>query len=536
MRVKKFTAPTVPEALALIKQEFGADAIILHQKHHPKPFWGLFGQAYAEVTAGLDESPTPRPQPQPASHKNPYERATRYGQDKVDLSFAPGNDIDRLKAMASTILEKRKRPPTSDEEKLSASPGPITPIKEPSAVPGLEASPPPLTAASFHDFPAPLIPETKSASAPPTGKPGTADSAGDERLARVEEQLAGLASMFETFMKRQEELGANPNQEWLDTLTSRGLTLQLARELVESVEPENHSEEAFREALVQNFPVKGPINLPEESERPKVVLLVGPTGVGKTTTLAKLAASYAYDLDTGEGPAQVVLVTADLYRLGAVEQIKEYAKILQIPLEQAYGPEEVSDCIQRHKEADLILVDTMGSSQRNEDQLGVLTSLAEQCKPCELHLVVSATTKCEDLADVMERFSRINPDALIVTKTDEATSLGSIYCTLQETPLPVSYITTGQMVPEDIEIAESQTLAELILPIAVEDTQATEAEATDSETEDGGTSSALDGDSPSDRGGPVQAGTEFDQGLPTQPLQSPETRSSAEDRETVSHA
>ena len=462
MRVKKFTASSIPEALAQVKQEFGSDAIILHQKSHPKPFLGLFGKAYVEVTAGLDAPETSKPQAN--SRGDSYERAARETKDEVTLSSVPSGDIDRLKAMASTILEKRKRPPTPDEERLSASPKPRVKTH---AASGLDASPPPRSQPPADDSLPPLVPETETlASLTNRAMPGTSDDSNTERLMRVEAQIANLVSTFATFMKRQEELGVNPNQTWLDELTSRGISHELAREIIDAMDEENPSKEAFREELAKRMPVKGPVKLPEETERPKVVLLVGPTGVGKTTTLAKLAASYAYDLETGGGPAQVVLVTADLYRLGAVEQIKEYAKILQIPLEQAYGPDEVADCIQRHKTADLVLVDTMGSSQRNEDQMGVLTTLTEQCRPCEIHLVVSATTKGEDLIDVMEKFSRIEPDGLIVTKTDEATTLGSVFNALQENPLPVSYVTTGQMVPEDIEIADSKMLAELILPAA----------------------------------------------------------------------
>ncbi|HQO34469.1 MAG TPA: hypothetical protein PLG59_07400, partial [bacterium] len=119
--------------------------------------------------------------------------------------------------------------------------------------------------------------------------------------------------------------------------------------------------------------------------------------------------------------------------------------------------------IQRHQDADLILVDTGGTGQRNESQISNLAAIAKACQPVEVHLVVAATTKSCDLRDIVERFQELGPQRLLVTKLDESTAFGNILNAVVASGLPVSYMTTGQMVPEDIEVATSERLADLIL-------------------------------------------------------------------------
>ncbi len=468
MRVKKFTAPTIPEALAAIKQEFGDDAMIMHERVCRKPILGLFGRSYVEITAGLDERaapPGPRfsqqaPGPGLSPH-HPADSAAETALDTTNFGSLPNGDVSKLQEMAREILKKRQIPPHPEADKLWGSPPPIqnaavnTFLK---ASDKTEESFAPLKGPSAY-APAPLLNETVpplvSATAPASG-------ADDDRLARVEEQVSGLCESFKTFIEEQKSTGADAAQSWIDYLTEHGIDPTSARKLTESILPEERTEERVRDAVLASFSTTGPIEIPAETDRPKVVMLVGPTGVGKTTTLAKLAATYALALEPGIEPLRVVLVTADLYRMGAVVQLKEYAKILKTPIEEIYGADEVRDCIARNRDADLLLIDTVGSSQRNEDQLGDLLKLAKSAQPCEVHLVVSATIKDRDMADMVEHFGIVNPDALIVTKVDETTTLGSLYPVLDKARIPISYITTGQIVPEDIEVATPEGLATMI--------------------------------------------------------------------------
>ena len=190
----------------------------------------------------------------------------------------------------------------------------------------------------------------------------------------------------------------------------------------------------------------------------RIVALLGTTGVGKTTTLAKIAAKFVL-----EQRANVALITADTYRISAVEQLKTYSDILELPLEIVYNPPELSAAIERHRNKELILIDTAGRSQHNEYQMRELEEFLRVNPRIEKHLVISATTKYTDAKQIMNKFSQVNPDRIIFTKIDETGSLGMIVNLLNDNRYSLSYITTGQSVPDDIERASSEVLSNLLL-------------------------------------------------------------------------
>lgn len=194
------------------------------------------------------------------------------------------------------------------------------------------------------------------------------------------------------------------------------------------------------------------------SDRPKIVALIGPTGVGKTTTLAKIAARFV--LEEGVSAA---LITADTYRISAVEQLKTYSDILGLPLEIVYSAEALQQAIAKHADKKLILIDTAGRSQFNEYQMKELCDLLAANKAIEKHLVMSSTTKNRDAEEILSRFSPCVPDRIIFTKTDETSSLGLIMNILHKKKVALSYVTNGQSVPDDITPASYEKLAELLL-------------------------------------------------------------------------
>lgn len=194
------------------------------------------------------------------------------------------------------------------------------------------------------------------------------------------------------------------------------------------------------------------------SDKPRIVALVGPTGVGKTTTLAKIAARFV--LEEGVSAA---LITADTYRISAVEQLKTYSDILGLPLEIVYSPEALQQAIAKHADKRLILIDTAGRSQFNEFQMKELCDLLSVSNAIEKHLVMSSTTKNRDAEEILARFSPCVPDRIIFTKTDETSSLGLILNILHKKKVALSYITNGQSVPDDITPASYEKLAELLL-------------------------------------------------------------------------
>jgi flagellar biosynthesis protein FlhF len=192
--------------------------------------------------------------------------------------------------------------------------------------------------------------------------------------------------------------------------------------------------------------------------RPLTVAFVGPTGVGKTTTVAKIAASLK--LRYG---ARVGLITCDTYRIAAVDQLRTYADIIGLPLEIVLAPAQMQQARQRLAELDVILIDTAGRSQNDTGRLGELAAMVQAADPHETHLVLSSTAHEKVLMREAQAFSRVGVDRVVLTKLDEAVGLGAVLRVLRQVGRQVSYLTTGQEVPQHIEAARPGRLAELVL-------------------------------------------------------------------------
>ncbi|MDC7228591.1 MAG: flagellar biosynthesis protein FlhF [Spirochaetales bacterium] len=190
----------------------------------------------------------------------------------------------------------------------------------------------------------------------------------------------------------------------------------------------------------------------------KIIILVGPTGVGKTTTIAKLAALNGLGIK-GEAPKSVRMITIDNYRIGAKGQIQTYGDLMNIPVSCVESVDELRNKLLLYQEADLILVDTMGRSPRDYQNLAQMRELLDTCgKDAEIFLTVSSTTKAGDLNEIFEEFSSFGYDAAVLTKLDETQKLGNVISVLTEHSTPVAYVTDGQGVPQDIERAEVDNL------------------------------------------------------------------------------
>jgi len=191
---------------------------------------------------------------------------------------------------------------------------------------------------------------------------------------------------------------------------------------------------------------------------PTVIIFAGPTGVGKTTTLAKIAAHYSISHNK-----DVALITADTYRIAAVEQLRIYADILSIPLSVIYSENEIKDVINNYWDKELILIDTAGRSHKNKKQLEELKNIIKRVDADEIYLVLSMTASKKNFKEVIDSYSFINNYKLIFTKADEAPSQGVILNTVFYTKQPLSYITTGQSVPDDIEVADIDKIVKNLL-------------------------------------------------------------------------
>jgi flagellar biosynthesis protein FlhF len=228
--------------------------------------------------------------------------------------------------------------------------------------------------------------------------------------------------------------------------------------MTQEVAPANTEKirELLRQELEATIEEIKPIKLKENS--PKVVALVGPTGVGKTTTLAKIAADFSLMKNKKVG-----LITADTYRIAAVDQLKTYSEIIDLPLEVVFTPQELETAVEEFQDRDLILIDTAGRSQNNEIHISELNGFLKKAAIDEVYLVLSCTTKVGDLKKAINVYRELQLDKLILTKADETDSLGIVFEAVNKAEKPISYITVGQDVPEDIESPQAEELVNNIV-------------------------------------------------------------------------
>lgn len=196
-------------------------------------------------------------------------------------------------------------------------------------------------------------------------------------------------------------------------------------------------------------------------KNPKLIFFIGPTGVGKTTTIAKIASKFCV-----EEKKKIALLTADTYRIAAAEQLRTYASILEVPFRVIYTPDEIVQSVAQYNDYDYILVDTSGHSHQNEEQKSAIFDLVQATGEeveKEVFLVVSATTKYKDLVRIADAYKEIKDFKLIFTKLDETTALGNLYNLRLHTGASLSYVTCGQNVPDDISPFNAQSTVKQIL-------------------------------------------------------------------------
>ena len=284
----------------------------------------------------------------------------------------------------------------------------------------------------------------------------------------MQNQLSELQVMVQELCRRSDaprhDLPEELFQLFTDLLDS-DLNEDLARELVERVRTETKGSPGDDLSLVKarlarmieaEVRVSGPIQV--TPGRCRLVALVGPTGVGKTTTIAKLAANYRL-----KEKRRVGLITVDTYRIAAVEQLRTYADIIDLPMQVVSTPREMREAVGRMDNLDMILLDTAGRSPKDEVRIQELRAFLTEADADEVHLVLSSVASARVLEQTAERFAAVGTTSLILTKLDEATGLGNILPLVRTSQLPLSYLTNGQNVPDDIEVAEAMRVARLIL-------------------------------------------------------------------------
>lgn len=398
MEIKTYRAKSMRDALELVRRELGPSAAVLHTREVNSGLLGrvLFGRQYEVAASSAVNVPSRLPA---AAFQAP---AMGYGLTSAGV---PG-DPARSENVEYAPLEADYRARYRDDfrHQVAGQLDELHAMVEKLCERAASAPAHELPEAMFHAFT-------------------------DMIEAEIEESIA------RSWIDRVRE-GRNAH-ELADTLLVKARVAQL---------------------LEDEIKVSGPITI--DADRSRVVALVGPTGVGKTTTIAKLAANYRL-----REKRRVGLITVDTYRVAAVEQLRTYADIIDLPMEVVATPREMREAVARMSHLDLVLMDTAGRSPRDEVKIQELKSMLGEAEPDEVHLVLSSTAGAKSLLATAERFVDVGTTALVLTKLDEASSLGHLVSLVRECRLPVSYLTDGQNVPDDIEVAERRRLAYMLLGI-----------------------------------------------------------------------
>jgi flagellar biosynthesis protein FlhF len=407
MRLRTFEGFDLPDALGRVKEALGSDAVILSTREvRPhKGVFGLFGRARVEVTAAADPGD---------GHRGP-----RLGTSRPE--GRPPADFEAEKAA------RRSAPGSSALFQIGAD---IQVLREEMT-------------ALRHSAPA------------------------EVGLLRSEvaalRNLLGARILADPSAAREipARLGAIAQQ-----LAGRGMDESLAAVLALEEADGSASMNAVARRIRTGGAIGDSTKRPPPEGGPDVHLFVGPTGAGKTTTIAKLAAIHSMGGAPGGSSLaekkRVGLVTLDTYRIAAVEQLKIYARIIGVPVQVASEPEELAAAMERFSGLDLVLIDTAGRNPFRADPAAGLAGIDWKGGRPVVHLVLPATSGAETLLATADRFADIPADCLLFTKIDECVLPGEFLTAAIASRLPVSYVTTGQKVPEDIEVADAEKLAGLL--------------------------------------------------------------------------
>jgi len=427
MQVKRYLAPTFAEALIQAKNELGTDAVIVESKKmRVGGIFGFFGREMTELTVAVDVRPGGRPSPAPQRPAAPAAKPAAPAKAEAAPAAAPAPAPAQLAAQ---------------------------PLATPAA--GEPVAAPVTTQASYASVQAQVEAAQARIAAAQTAQPHTAPN-----LSNLEREMAGLRAAVSRLLEQKGDAAVNLHgfgREVFDTLLARGVDEAHALE-ISQVCPSDHPDgrAVLQRELQRLIGPTAPVEI-KKGQR-KIIALVGPTGVGKTTTLAKLAAHFTLDRGLNVG-----LITSDTFRIAAIEQLRTYADILGVPVYAVDKPEEAGQALIETKEKDLVLVDTGGRNFRDESRMTELRELLAVLRPDETHLVVSLNINPRDAFDALDAFLPLGVNRLTFTKLDETTSPGLMLNLKMRTETPVGYITHGQSVPDDIIPADQADFTKILM-------------------------------------------------------------------------
>ncbi len=407
MRIKRFVGHTLKDATEQMRNDLGPDAVVLNSRNIPRQGQLSFlAKDMFEITAAIDEVAPPR--------RNPYARRAAEAAESATAREAGADEdpVESLKKVARQFQQRAAQVSSSAER--------------------------------------------------PQGSPH-----GDFEQLKVElSEMRGTLSTVVEHLK-YDRMPALPEhlRSLYVALVNQDVDGKLAADLVQSVYASGAdgdrpagpgaAEQAVLDAMAGL--VAAAPEAKTRRRRTHVSALVGPTGVGKTTTVAKLAAINKLLQHRSVG-----LVSADTYRIGAIEQLRTFAAIADIPMEVAYKPAELAAAIKKFRDRDIVFIDTVGRSQRSAKELAELARFMDAAEPDDIHLVLSASTSMKSALDIIDRFRVVKPNRLLFSKLDEAVTLGSLLSVASRDRIPVSYVTTGQTVPDDIVRVDPARFASMV--------------------------------------------------------------------------
>lgn len=454
MTINKYTGKTEEEAMSKVRKELGNAAVIMNVKViKPKGLGGLFKSNTYEVTAAVEDDDVRNnpfvPEEVASAISNSQEKAS--GENESSGFDAVADDAIMLKnafSAVNEVLEKQEdnSMPKQEFEPLSDS-APRTRLIEPTYSKPVGMRP---VVAPIEE---PRVKVTQTVEAPASRANIQPESVSAQTSQpSIDNDNHVFVKMLYNVLLENEVQEKYINQVLED---------------MDKVLQTSHSLDNLLSNVYQKMVLKlgTPSKIMMGSRRPKVVFFIGPTGVGKTTTIAKIASKFKVE----EGK-KVGLITADTYRMAAANQLQTYANILGVPLNVIYSADELLDTVKKqtreNEDLDVILVDTIGFSHRNEEQksdTNKLISALSDYYDSEVYLVLSATTKYKDLIDIADAYMEFTDFNLIFTKLDETNCLGNIFNLKLYTKANLSYLTVGQNVPDDIEIVNAQKLVKQLL-------------------------------------------------------------------------
>jgi flagellar biosynthesis protein FlhF len=441
MQTRTFQAVNMAEAMQLVKSELGPDAMIISsRKERRKGLLGFFTKPVFRIIATVDSAPQRKIAPY---REEAVRQETTRDEFRNSMLEPLARELKELRERVDSLLVKE-----NNTRQESVSPATATRAEQGDGASGSDFSLREPVSGEMLELKKLLLESVQGGTA--GANPGSV---------RETQVPAGNLACAATDRGRKEtfsfaRVSATLHEAGLVEASIHAL-LEKVKSSGKQVDDEEDLRGLLKESLEATIKCSGPIRMKKNGTR--IVALVGPTGVGKTTTIAKLAAHY-----TVGRKAKIALVTIDTFRVGAVEQLKTYSRIMGVPLEVASTPKELEKALAAHTDKDLVLIDTVGRSPKDTETIEGLRAMLDSSFTIETHLCVAATTRERELRGIVESFGALPINRLLFTKLDESSSFGSIVNLQIENKLPLSYFTRGQRVPEDIEPASGKKVAELI--------------------------------------------------------------------------